>query len=252
MSRKRALVTGGSRGIGKSISLMLAKNDYDVIINYRSDEKSAMQTLEEINQKKTNQEINSDVQCHLLKFDISDFAKTQSIIEEEISKNGPLDVLVLNAGIRKDSLFPVMPENDWDSVIDINLKSFYYITKPISRSMFEQRKGKIVVISSTSGQTGMPGQANYCGAKAGIIGAAKGLAVELARRNINVNVVAPGFIETDMTEDLKSQFSELKKQIPIRRIGSGEDVANAVEFLISDKASYIVGEVIAVNGGLLT
>lgn len=244
MSIKRALVTGGSRGIGQAISIMLARNGFNVIINYKSNQDSAMKTKLEIE--------NLGVKCSLLQFDISDFKNAQKKIEEEINTNGNIEVLIFNAGIRKDSLFPIMKEEDWDSVIDINLKSFYSITKPIIKSMFENKFGKIVVISSTSGQTGMPGQVNYCASKFGLIGAAKSLAVELARRGINVNIVAPGFIETEMTKDLHNKFEEIKKTIPIRKIGTVEDVANAVEFLISEKASYIVGQVIAVNGGLLT
>lgn len=244
MSNKRALVTGGSRGIGRAISLMLAKNGFDVIINYRNNRDSAMETKLEIE--------NLGVKCFLLQFDISDFKNAYKIIEDEINNNGKIDVLVFNAGIRRDSLFPVMKEEDWDNVIDVNLKSFYYITRPIIKSMFENKYGKIVVVSSTSGQTGMPGQVNYCASKFGLIGAAKSLAVELARRGINVNIVAPGFIETEMTKDLHDKFEEIKKGIPIRKIGTVNDVANAVEFLISDKSEYIVGQVIAVNGGLLT
>ncbi len=244
MNSKRALVTGGSRGIGKAISIMLARNGYDVIINYKSNKESAIETKLEVE--------NLGVKCFLLQFDISDFKNAQKVIEDEINTNGKIDVLIFNAGIRRDSLFPVMKEEDWDSVIDVNLKSFYYITKPVIKSMFENKFGKIVVISSTSGQTGMPGQVNYCASKFGLIGAAKSLAVELARRGINVNIVAPGFIETEMTKDLQDKFEEIKKTIPIRKIGNVEDVANAVEFLISEKASYIVGQVIAVNGGLLT
>lgn len=240
---KRALVTGGGRGIGKAISLMLAKNGYDVILNYRGNAEAANQTRSEIEK--------FGVKCTLLQFDISEFEKARKAIEEEIA-NGPIEVLVLNAGIRKDSLFPIMKNEDWETVIDINLKSFFYVAKPVAKNMFDQKGGKIVVISSTSGQTGTPGQVNYCASKAGVIGAAKSLAVELARRNINVNIVAPGFIETDMTGDLKEKFDEIKKGIPARRIGSADDVANAVEFLISDKANYIVGQVIAVNGGLYT
>ncbi|HOJ63005.1 MAG TPA: 3-oxoacyl-ACP reductase FabG [Spirochaetota bacterium] len=241
---KRALVTGGSRGIGRAISIMLAKNGFEVIINYKSNKESAMETKLEVE--------NLGAKCSLLQFDISDFKNAYKIIEEEIATNGKIDVLVFNAGIRRDSLFPVMKEEDWDSVIDVNLKSFYYITKPVIKSMFENKYGKIVVVSSTSGQTGMPGQVNYCASKFGLIGAAKSLAVELARRGINVNIVAPGFIDTEMTKDLQDKFEEIKKTIPIRRIGSVEDVANAVEFLVSDKADYIVGQIIAVNGGLLT
>ncbi len=238
----RALVTGGSRGIGKAISIMLAKNGYDLIINYRGNIEAAESTKREI--EKYN------VKCTLLQFDIADFSNTRNAIEEEL-KNGPIDVLIVNAGIRKDALFPIMKNEDWDSVIDTNLKSFYYVTRPVAKSMFDNKRGKIVVVSSTSGQTGMRGQANYCASKFGVIGAAKALAVELAARNINVNIVAPGFIETDMTSDLKDKFDEIKKTIPIRRIGSVEDVANAVEFLVSEKASYIVGQIIPINGGLL-
>ena len=244
MNRKRALVTGGSRGIGKAICIMLAKNNYDVLLNYRGNSEAA---------EKARKEIESfGVTCTLLQFDISNFEDTTQVITEELANNGEIDVLVINAGIRKDSIFQQMKQDEWDSVIDVNLKSFYYIEITIVEKMFFKKEGKIVVISSTSGQTGMPGQANYCASKFGIIGAAKSLAVEVGRRNINVNVVAPGFIETDMTEDLRDNFGEVKKTIPLRRIGSVDDIANAVEFLISDKASYIQGQVIAVNGGLYT
>jgi 3-oxoacyl-[acyl-carrier protein] reductase len=241
---KRALVTGGSRGIGKSICLMLARNGYNVTLNYRGNKTAAEETKKEI--EKLN------VKCNLLQFDIADFITSRKTVEEDLAANGPFDVLVLNAGVRKDVLFPLMKNEDWSDVIDTNLKSFFYIARPVAKSMFDNKSGKIVVISSTSGQTGMPGQVNYCASKAGIIGAAKSLAVELARRGINVNIVAPGFIETDMVDDLKSKFDEIKKSIPARRIGKVEDVANAVEFLISEKSSYIVGQVIAVNGGMHT
>lgn len=244
MSNKRALVTGGGRGIGRAISLMLAKNGYDVIVNYRGNVDTANQTKQEI--EKYN------VKCSLLQFDVCDFKNANSIIEKEIEVNGKIEVLVLNAGIRKDVLFPVMKSEEWEEVIDTNLKSFYYVTNPIAKSMFQNKYGKIVVMSSTSGQTGMPGQTNYCASKFGIIGAAKAMAVELARRNINVNIVAPGFVDTDMTGDLKERFDEIKKTIPLRRLANAEDIANVVEFLISEKSSYIVGQVIPVNGGLLT
>lgn len=244
MSRKRALVTGGSRGIGKAICIMLAKNGYDVLLNYRGNVEAADKTKSEIESHGSK--------CTLLRFDISDFKETTEIIQKELDDNGNIDVLVVNAGIRKDSIFQKMKAEEWDSVIDVNLKSFYYVARPIAEKMFFQKEGKIVVISSTSGQTGMPGQANYCASKFGIIGAVKSLAVELGRRNINVNIVAPGFIETDMTEDLKENYEEIKKGIPLRRIGTSDDIANAVEFLISDKANYIQGQVIAVNGGLYT
>ncbi|MBP7553700.1 MAG: 3-oxoacyl-ACP reductase FabG [Spirochaetes bacterium] len=244
MSNKGAFVTGGSRGIGKAVCIMLARNGYDVIVNYRSAESAALQTKSEI--EKYN------VKCTLLQFDIADFKNAQDIIEKEIETNGKIEVLILNAGIRKDALFPVMKTEEWESVVDTNLKSFYYIAKPIATSMFHNKYGKIVVMSSTSGQTGMTGQVNYCASKFGIIGAAKSLAVELARRNVNVNIVAPGFVETEMTADLKDRYEDIKKSIPLRRLATAEDISNVVEFLISDKASYIVGQVIPVNGGLLT
>lgn len=240
--RKRALVTGGSRGIGKAICIMLAKNGCDVLLNYRSNSEAANETKKEVEKNNVN--------CKLLEFDVSDFETTKKILEEETEKNGNIDILVLNAGIRKDSLFPLMEEKDWNNVIDINLKSFYYITKPIIKGMFQQNFGKIVVISSTGGLTGMPGQSNYCASKFGIIGAAKALSIEVARRNINVNVVAPGFIETDIIQDIKDRLVEIKKTIPSRRIGTVEDVANLVEFLISEKSSYIIGQVIPINGGV--
>lgn len=244
MEKLRALVTGGSRGIGKAIAIMLAENKYDVIINYRNNIDAANETKKEIEAK--------GVKCTLLKFDIANFDQSENAIRNEIIENGSIDVLVLNAGIRRDALFMKMTRDEWENVIDVNLKSLYTITKPVVETMFPKRKGKIVVISSTSGETGMPGQANYCATKFGVIGAAKSLAVELGRRNINVNIVAPGFIETDMTEDLRERFAEVKKTIPLRRLGNVNDVANAVEFLISEKANYIVGQVISVNGGLLT
>lgn len=241
---KRALVTGGSRGIGKAICLMLAKNGYDVLLNYRSNQEAADET------KKMVEEFN--VGCKLLKFDISDFANTRKIIEDEINTDGNIDVLVLNAGIRKDTLFPIMEEKDWSDVVDVNYKSFYYIVRPIIKGMFHQRFGKIVVMSSTSGLTGIPGQVNYCSTKFGIIGASKALAMEVARRNINVNVVAPGYIETEMTKDIKEREKQILKTIPSRRLGTVDDIANVVEFLISDKSSYITGQVIPVNGGVFT
>lgn len=244
MVNKRAFVTGGSRGIGKGISKMLAKNGYDLVINYRSNIEAAEGLKNEL-------ESEFGINCSLLQFDISEFENTERIITEEIEQNGAFDVLVINAGIRSDSIFNVMQREAWDSVIDVNLKSFYYITKPVSKAMFMQKAGKIVVVSSTSGLTGVIGQANYCASKFGLIGAAKSLALELARKNINVNIVAPGFIATEMIGDLDEKISEIKKSIPARKIGTVEDVANAVEFLVSEKSDYIYGQVIAVNGGVV-
>lgn len=241
---KRALVTGGSRGIGKAISIMLAKNGYNVLLNYKSNDEKAFETKNEIEKIGAN--------CTLLKFDISDFKNANLIIEEEIAMNGNIDVLILNAGVRKDTLFPLMSEEDWNYVIDVNYKSFYYIVKPIVKGMFQQNYGKIVVISSTAGLIGMQGQVNYSSSKFGLIGAAKSLAIEVARRNINVNIVAPGFIETEMIQEELKRKDEIIKTIPARRFGTPEDIAGVVEFLISEKASYITGQVIAVNGGVYT
>lgn len=241
---KRALVTGGSRGIGKAIALILAKNKFDILLNYKSNDEKALETKNEIEKE--------GVACSLLKFDIADFKKASQFIEEEINKNGNIDVLVLNAGIRRDTLFPLMSEEDWNYVIDVNYKSFYYIVKPIIKGMFQQNFGKIVVISSTAGLVGMQGQVNYSSSKFGIIGAAKSLAIEVARRNININIVAPGFIETEMIAEELKRKDEIVKTIPARRFGKPEDVAQVVEFLVSEKASYITGQVIAVNGGVYT
>ena len=244
MERKRALVTGGSRGIGKGISLMLARNGFDVIINYRGNKEAAEATKKEVEDLGVN--------CTLLQFDIADFEKTKTTIEKELQDNGAIDVLIVNAGTTADSLLVQMKEEQWENVIDVNLKSFYYITRPIVEKMFANKWGKIVVISSTGGLTGMPGQVNYCASKFGIIGAAKSLAVEMGRRNINVNIIAPGYIDTELISDMREHFNEIKKQVPMRRIGTIEDIANVTEFLISEKASYIQGQVIAVNGGVLT
>ena len=239
---KRALVTGGSRGIGRAVSLMLGKNGYDVVINYRGNADAAKATQDEVKAL--------GVGCSLLQFDVSDFENAKAAIEKEIADNGKFDVLVFNAGVRDDALFPVMKPQQWDKVIDTNLKSFYYIVNPVASAMFSAKSGKIVVVSSTAGLTGMQGQTNYSGSKAGLIGAAKSAAVELARRNINLNIMTPGFVESDMTKDIP--YDEVKKTIPLRRIATPEDIANVVEFLISEKSNYIVGEVIAVNGGVLT
>jgi len=242
--RKRALVTGGSRGIGRATSIMLAKNGFDVMVNYRADKDGAEITKREVEKLGQN--------CKLMQFDVSDFKKTKSIIEKEIDSNGAIDVLVHNAAVRNDALFPLMKEEAWDNTIDVNLKSFYYVVQPIVMGMFKQKYGKVVVISSTSGVAAVPGQVNYASTKAGLIGAVRSLAVEVASRNINVNAIAPGIIDTEMTKDLKDKHNEIKKTIPARRIGQPEDIANAVEFLISEKSSYMVGHVMYVNGGVVT
>lgn len=240
--QKRALITGGSRGIGKGAAIMLAKNGYDILLNFNKNTSAANETKAEIEKYGVN--------CKLMQFDVSDFKNAKKIIEDEIDNNGPIDVLIFNAGIRKDILFPMMEDDDWNRVIDVNLKSFYYITKPVVKKMFQQGFGRIVVISSTAGLIGMQGQVNYSSTKFGLIGAAKSLALEVARKNVTVNVVAPGFIDTDIVADIKDKINEIVKTIPARRIGTVEDVSNVIEFLISEKTNYIIGQVIPVNGGV--
>jgi 3-oxoacyl-[acyl-carrier protein] reductase len=244
MKSGNALITGGSKGIGKATALMLAKKGFNIVLNYSNNDQAAEKAKNEIE--------DTGVNCYLLKFNVADFDMARSLIESTIEDIGAIDILIFNAAVRRDSLFPLMEQVDWDDTIDINLKSFYYITQPVVKSMFEQRFGRIVVMSSTSGLTGMPGQVNYSASKAGLIGAARSLAVEVGRRKITVNVITPGFIETEMVADLKERFKEIKKTIPMRRIGQPDDIANMVEFLVSDKAEYITGQVIGVNGGVFT
>lgn len=239
---KYALVTGGSRGIGKAICLELAKMGYYVLINYRSNTSEAEKTLEQIKAENGDGE--------LMTFDVSKPEEIKSAIATWKANNPEtyISVLVNNAGIRKDNLLPMMADEEWTSVIDTNLHSFFYTTRQLATDMLINKFGRIVNIVSLSGLKGMPGQTNYSAAKAGVIGASKALAQELAKKKVTVNCVAPGFIKTDMTEDLDE--STLKKMIPAHRFGKPEEVAATVAFLVSDGAAYITGEVISVNGGL--
>ncbi|HNW82260.1 MAG TPA: 3-oxoacyl-ACP reductase FabG [bacterium] len=241
---KTALVTGGSRGIGKAISLKLAGDGFFVLINYKSNEAEAVKTLDLIKENGGNGE--------LLKFDVADRAEVRKAIDEWKSANEGnfIEVLVNNAGIRKDNLLMSMEDSEWDSVIDTNLNSLYSVTSAVIRDMMYNKSGKIVNISSLSGIKGLPGQINYSAAKAGMIGATKALAQEVGRRNITVNAVAPGFIHTEMIEGIDEK--EFRKLIPLGRFGKAEEVAGVVSFLVSDAATYITGEVISVNGGLYT
>ena len=240
MSEKLAFITGGSRGIGKAIALKLAQSGYDIIINYAGNTEAANQTVEEIKALGVNAEA--------YKFDISDNTQVSENIDKIIEKYGRIDVLVNNAGITRDDLFIRMNEEKWLSVINTNLNSAFYVTKPVSKVMMKQRSGAIINISSIVGVYGNPGQANYCAAKAGLIGFTKSLAKELGSRNIRVNAVAPGFIETDMTKDLKNT-EEFMKLIPLNRMGQAQDIANVVKFL-ADEATYVTGQVIEVDGGM--
>lgn len=239
---KYALVTGASRGIGKAISLRLAK-DYVVIINYHSNEEKALAVKAEIEQQGGKAE--------LLPFDVADAKATDAAIDswEAQHPDAYISVLVNNAGIRRDNVLFMMPEEDWHAVLDTTLNGFYYVTRRLLKHMMPRRRGgRIINMSSVSGLHGMQGQVNYSAAKAALIGATKALAREVAPRKVTVNAVAPGFIATDMTEELPQD--ELKKTIPIGRFGTADEVAALVAFLASDEAAYITGEVIGITGGL--
>jgi 3-oxoacyl-[acyl-carrier protein] reductase len=239
---KYALVTGGSRGIGRAISIKLAEQGYSILINYKSNEAEANKTAEMVRQK--------NVQAELLKFDVSNKADVDTVLGGWIEKNkeSPIEVLVNNAGIREDALMIWMTEEQWHNVLGSSLNAFYFVSRQVISSMLAGKYGRIVSVVSLSGLKGMPGQTNYSAAKAGVIGATKALAQEVARRGVTVNAVAPGFIRTDMTQDLNEQ--ELKAIIPMKRFGEPDEVADAVIFLASPKASYITGEVLSINGGL--
>lgn len=242
--KKFALVTGGSRGIGRAICLKLAEMGYPVIINYRSNEEEAGITQNMIRAK--------GGEAELLPFHAGSREETEKALESWAAAHPDsyIACLVNNAGIRKDNLQVFMTDEEWKDVIETNLFGNFYITRKLVKDMMVNKYGRIVNVVSLSGIKGLPGQVNYSAAKAGVIGATKALAQEVARKNITVNAVAPGFIRTDMTKDLdENQFKAL---IPMHRFGEPEEVAEAVAFLAGEKASYITGEVISVNGGLYT
>ena len=241
-SLKTVLVTGASKGIGRAIAINAAKAGYAIAIHYGKDEQGAKETL------KTITEFGG--QARVISFDISDRAACRTVLEQDISEHGIYYGVVLNAGINKDNAFPALEDEDWDQVIHTNLDGFYNVLKPLVMSMVRAKKpGRIVTLSSVSGLMGNRGQVNYSASKAGIIGASKALALELAKREITVNCVAPGLIETDMLNDLP--LEDIQKMIPMRRIGKPEEVAALVSFLLSNEASYITRQVISVNGGLI-
>ena len=238
---RKILVTGSSRGIGRAIAQSLAQDGFKVVLHCRSNLEAAQSVASELAE--------SGPEPRILQFDISDRAECISQLEKEIEDSGPFYGVVCNAGIARDKAFPSLTGEDWDGVIKTNLDGFYNILHPLVMPMVRAKKGgRIVTLSSVSGLTGNRGQVNYSAAKAGIIGASKALAVELAKRKITVNCVAPGLIETDMTDEIPVDF--VKQAIPMRRMGRPEEVASLVSYLFSDSASYITRQVISVNGGL--
>jgi len=241
---KYALVTGGSRGIGRACCVKLAEMGFHLLINYLSNEEEAENTLRMVREQGNDGE--------LLKFDVSSLEEVESAINGWMERNEGkyISVLVNNAGIRKDALLMWMKDEEWQEVINTNLNSFLYVTRLLIKDMLINKFGRIINVVSLSGLKGLPGQANYSAAKAGVIGATKAMAQEVARKKVTVNAVAPGFIRTDMTKEMDE--SQLKGIIPMGRFGNPEEVAGIVGFLASDEASYITGAVVNVNGGLYT
>ncbi|HEE9792513.1 TPA: 3-oxoacyl-[acyl-carrier-protein] reductase [Staphylococcus aureus] len=240
---KSALVTGASRGIGRSIALQLAEEGYNVAVNYAGSKEKAEAVVEEIKAK--------GVDSFAIQANVADADEVKAMIKEVVSQFGSLDVLVNNAGITRDNLLMRMKEQEWDDVIDTNLKGVFNCIQKATPQMLRQRSGAIINLSSVVGAVGNPGQANYVATKAGVIGLTKSAARELASRGITVNAVAPGFIVSDMTDALSDELKEqMLTQIPLARFGQDTDIANTVAYLASDKAKYITGQTIHVNGGM--
>lgn len=241
---KCALITGAIRGIGKQIAITLAKQGYNIALNYRKENEELENTKKEIEK--------IGVQILAVKGDVANFEDCKNFVKQVIERFGQIDVLVNNAGITKDMLLMRMKKEDFEQVIDTNLVGTFNVTKNVVPYMMKARSGRIINISSVVGISGNAGQTNYSASKAGIIGFTKSLAKEIASRNILVNAVAPGFIETNMTDVLKDDVKqEIAKNIPLKRMGTAQDVANVVKFLASDDSSYITGQVINVDGGML-
>ena len=241
---KVAFITGGTRGIGRQIAITLAENGYDIAVNYRTNNNAIITLKEEVER--------NNVKFIAVQGDVSKYEDTENMINEIIRQYTRIDVLVNNAGVTKDTLLMRMKKEDFEDVININLVGTFNVTKNVIPYMMKQKNGRIINISSVVGISGNAGQANYAASKAGIIGFTKSLAKEVGSRNILVNAVAPGFIETQMTDVLKKEVKEeISKTIPLKRTGKPIDVANVVKFLVSEDSSYITGQVINVDGGML-
>jgi len=243
MMNKTAIITGASGGLGSSIARLLNKNNYNLVLNYNKNKVPIDDLIDNFENKETKNLI--------VQGDVSVFSDAKNLIEKSYKSFDKIDLLVNNAGITKDKLLPLMSEEDFRKVIDVNLNGTFNCIRHISKKMIRQKEGKIINISSVIGLTGNIGQSNYAASKAGVIGLTKSVAKELARKNITCNVITPGFIETEMTDILnEKQISNIKNQIPLKRLGSPEDVANLILFLSSENANYITGQVISVDGGL--
>ena len=241
---KLAIITGGTRGIGKQIALTFAKEGYNIAINYRTENEDLKNTKKEIEE--------NNVKCFTFQGDVTNFKDCEQFVKQIVEEFGNIDVLVNNAGITRDTLLMRMKEEDFKQVIDTNLIGTFNVTKNVISYMMKARSGRIINISSVVGISGNAGQTNYSASKAGIIGFTKSLAKEVASRNITVNAVAPGFIDTQMTAVLKEDIKEeIAKKIPLKRMGTPQDVANVVKFLASNDSSYITGQVINIDGGML-
>ncbi|TFE03529.1 3-oxoacyl-[acyl-carrier-protein] reductase [Jeotgalibacillus sp. R-1-5s-1] len=241
---KAVLVTGASRGIGRAIAIHLANQGADIAVNFSGSEAKANEVAEEIR--------SLGRKAIVIKANVSDAEEVQAMVKETVNEFGKIDVLVNNAGITKDNLLMRMKEEEWDQVMDVNLKGVFLTTKAVTRPMMKQRAGRIINVSSIVGVMGNPGQANYVASKAGVIGLTKTAAKELASRGITVNAIAPGFIETDMTGELPEDVqAAMKNMIPLDRFGQPEDIAKAVAFFASEDSSYITGQTLHVDGGMV-
>lgn len=244
LEQKCAVVTGASRGIGRAIALELASQGAKVVVNYSGSEQKALDVVAEI--------VENGGEAIAVQANISDNDSVQALMKKAVDTYGSLDILVNNAGITRDNLIMRMKEDEWDDVINTNLKGVFLCTKAVTRQMMKQRAGRIINISSIVGVAGNPGQANYVAAKAGVIGLTKTTAQELASRNILVNAIAPGFITTEMTDGLPEELKEaMLKQIPLAKLGQPEDIAKAVAFFASSNANYITGQTLHIDGGMV-